>query len=1540
VQDTWYLTAKTYFDQSSNGARGKPNGRYYFHAISTTDLTERPNFPVDLEGSAARNNPSRIFGAGIHHQRPGLLQHGQYIYAGFASHCAQYNFTGWIFGWDKSSGKIVEQFTTEGAGVGPSVPGGGVWMSGGGLTSDDKGSMFFATGNGYASQLSNIPVNGRNPPTALEEAAVHMAINDDGSLRVIDFFMPWEKPQLDGADKDLGTTPLEMLPSQFQCGNVKRMGVVTGKSGKTYWLDLDNLGGYQNGPNKLDNAIQVTQNENSVYAGAGVYPLEGGYIYINVIQYPTHVYKFACNNGVASFNWVADSPEKNAYVLGVGHGTTTSLDGQPGTGLLWTSDVEGANLRIYDAVPSNGKLTLKNSFVTPGTTKFSRPVFGDGIVYQGTNQGYIYAYGSPVNLPLNCTSLQFGSTNVNQTSAPQSVQCLANTAVTVNSASIAGNPNFVLSGLPSLPYQLSQGQTFSFQAVFAPKSVGPLSSAVVLNTTQQAQGFSTSTQVLLRGTGQSQAALLQLSTNTVSFNGFITGQDVAGVNQSVTISNVGNSTLQISSILFSTSTAAGPWVAPNGTVNARTVSAFTFYNLPTSIPANQGVSVPINFNPSQSGSYVVFAQVNSNGGSTVLNVLASGSDQPKALIESETPTGSWVPYTNGTAFSFGNVTENTSRNLRLRISNKGTANAAPISLTVSKPPFGIPGSIIGANNQVDLAEGSLISAGQNATATLYCSPPKSQFNVNAYTGNATWTINLNDPTFGKQQLKFTCNAVSEQVGPLNPSTQQATYRYAGCFKENDPGRQLQTQLYSSDTANNNSACISQCAASGYIFAATQYRAQCWCGYNRPKTLVTDDNCDFPCTGDSNQICGGNGVNGDGAFLSTFGDITRWNGNSTDTPGPYVNPGALGFQSIGCYTEGSGVRALSVQPNSNNTVLGCLSACVGYKYSGVEYGGQCFCGNSLGAGSVSATASDCSMTCNSNQTEYCGGPSRLNMYASGPIQSSSSSATPSTTGSLLTSTSASTVTSISSSQTTTTTVTVPGTPTPVPSALTFRYVGCYSEGSGTRALADKATASSSMTAEICASFCTGFNYMATEYSSECYCGNTLLGGSIVVTDGRCSMTCSGNTGTICGGPNGLSLYQFAPPNSSSATASSISTSLVTTVSSSVTSRVSTANSTTSVTSTTAMTSANSSMSSSSSAVSSTSSNVTSTTVPTTRTGSATASISTGGSNTSISTSAVAITPKANSTTAITTATSSSASALTSVTPRSNSTVTTATTSATAASSSPPSSSNSTASTATSSRSATSLPPSSSATSFATTLSTQTTRTSSALTTTSTTPATTPSPTSTPPSPYLPLGCYAEPSTGGRLLPSGMTSSSTMNATVCATFCASKSLPLFGLEYSRECYCGTSVSSFTPLSTNASATSAGCNMACSGTSSQVCGGSGKVSVYNNTLVVPPRLKATVGPDGWGYKGCYVDSGARTLSGASFVNGTSMTQEMCVAGCKARGFKMAGVEYAQECYCADAMKDGVQVAGMADCEGMLCKGDASEYCGAGGRIAVWEL
>jgi hypothetical protein len=73
------------------------------------------------------------------------------------------------------------------------------------------------------------------------------------------------------------------------------------------------------------------------------------------------------------------------------------------------------------------------------------------------------------------------------------------------------------------------------------------------------------------------------------------------------------------------------------------------------------VKIAYAFNPPESGNYAVYVQVNSNGGSVVFDVVATGSDYPAAVLEFQKPDGSrWVKYNNLTAFTFGDVTENTS----------------------------------------------------------------------------------------------------------------------------------------------------------------------------------------------------------------------------------------------------------------------------------------------------------------------------------------------------------------------------------------------------------------------------------------------------------------------------------------------------------------------------------------------------------------------------------------------------------------------------------------------------------------------------------------------------------------------------------------------------------------------------------------------------------------------------------------------------------------------------------------------------------------
>ncbi|TAQ83468.1 hypothetical protein B7494_g8209 [Chlorociboria aeruginascens] len=1141
--DTLYLTCKTYVDQTQiNVAQGRPAGRYYLHAINLNDLSERANFPVDLEGTVALNNPIRSFNGGIHHQRPALLHSGQFIYAGFASHCVKWNFTGWIMGWNKDTGANVERFATEGLGVPNTTPGGGVWMSGGGLASDDAGSMFFATGNGYASQLNTIPVNGRDPPTALEEAAVHMTINMDGSLTIVDFFMPWEKTQLDGADRDLGTSPLELLPSEFSCGDIKRIGVVTGKSGKTYWLNLDDLGGYQNGPNKLDNVIEVYQNENSVYAGAGVYPLEGGYIYINVIQYPTHVFKFSCNNGVPSFTKVADSPTNNAYILGVGHGTTTSLNGQAGTGLVWTSDVEGFNLKIYNAVPVNGNMTMINSFNIPGITKFTRPVFGDGRVYLGTTKGYLYGFGAPVNLPLNCSlPYNFGTANLNTSTTATTITCKANIALTISSIALSGNANFKVTGLPTTPFAAAAGSTFSFQAYFAPQSVGPLSSNVLVTTINSVAGYSAATPISLQGNGQSVNALLSITPITLAFQGLVTGEQFGGVNQSVIFNNLGNSPLTITNIQYSLVSETGPFVPANGTAANSQAGAFTFIGLPTTIPGNSGVTVTVNFNTDVSGNFATYISVISNGGTVAFDVVGTSGSQPIAVVEFQTPDElGWVEYTNTTTFTFGNVTENTTKFLKLRVTNNATAESARLSLTVSKPPFGVAG-IIGTNNNVDLAEGTSLAPGENATATMYCSAPKTQWNTYSYNGTATWEMNVNDPNFTKQSIPFFCEAVAEQAPPLQ-SNGYGYYRYEGCYKDNNPNRQLQTQLYGS---NNNTIkmCIAACAAGGYTYCGLQYNRECWAGPKIPVLEVDDDNCNYPCSGNVNEICGGNGV-GDGAggaYISLFSNTQ----SLPDAPltGPFVNPGVDGYTSIGCYTEATNSRALPFgQTIVNKSVANCVAACsaaANYIYAGVEYGGECWCGNVFSAGAVPAPITD------SNATEYCGAGNRLNVYKLNSALQPNSSVSSSTLN-----TSASTISPTSTNTSMPVSITsYTATPTQSGPAIKYQvgnwaFQGCFTEATTGRALQVSTFANDSMTLELCSAFCAGNSMFGVEYGRECYCGNTLGAGSVKATiQSDCNFRCPGNVMEYCGAGNRLELYSLISSISSTSILVSSTTSIL-------------------------------------------------------------------------------------------------------------------------------------------------------------------------------------------------------------------------------------------------------------------------------------------------------------------------------------------------------------------------------------------------------------
>jgi len=754
----------------------------------------------------------------------------------------------------------------------------------------------------------------------------------------------------------------------------------------------------------------------------------------------TAVFKFSCDAGVPFFTKVAEAPTKNAGRIGVGHGTTTSLNGQPGTGLVWTSDVENGNLRIYKAVPENGLLVQLQRFNINYVTKFNRPVFGDGRAYMGTTNGYFYGFGSPINLPLTCTNDNtFDALELGATSAAKTITCVAQTALTITSIAypIAKN-NFVITNVPLTPLQLNKGASFTFQAAFKPAEVGILS-ADVLITTSGTVGFSADTPVTLRGTGQSAAALLQTSPVQLSFGGAVTGENPNGIEQSVLLSNLGNQPLTISRIGYNFESSEGPFTQSAAAGPNIKIGPFTLINLPTVVPAQSTATLRVNFDTSTTGDYVAWIQFISNGGNKVFQIIGSSGDPPVTLLEFQTETG-WVTYDPTKKFSFGTVYQGNTKSLRMRITNVAEKSSAPLLLTVSKPPFGSQG-IINANNQVDLAEGTSLAAGESASATLYCSVPKSQWNVDPIPGYAEWILNINDGA-GKRVIEFECNGAAEQSAPFQSNGNgQGRYRYIGCYVENNPGRQLSNQYYGSAT-NTISMCTETCGTRGAIFCGTQYHRECWGGNTIPVERADDINCNYDCSGALLQTCGGNGE-GWGAgrsYISLFADIERYNSNgtipspgtstTTSTPvptgGPIVNPGVGGYTSIGCYTEATTGRALPngfAMPAGNKHVATCVAGCAAknYLYAGLEYGQECWCGNTFGVGAVPAPASDCKIVCADKPGEFCGGSSRLNVYragtpaSSGTTQSSVQTSSQTTSSSTL-QTSSSTTSFVTSSTT--------------------------------------------------------------------------------------------------------------------------------------------------------------------------------------------------------------------------------------------------------------------------------------------------------------------------------------------------------------------------------------------------------------------------------------------------------------------------------------------------------------------------------------------
>ncbi|KAI2789285.1 hypothetical protein POX_e07315 [Penicillium oxalicum] len=182
-----------------------------------------------------------------------------------------------------------------------------------------------------------------------------------------------------------------------------------------------------------------------------------------------------------------------------------------------------------------------------------------------------------------------------------------------------------------------------------------------------------------------------------------------------------------------------------------------------------------------------------------------------------------------------------------------------------------------------------------------------------------------------------------------------SWKSLGCYSDSTSARALSTAVQ--NPGGTVETCQSLCESGGFTFAGMEFGTQCFCGTAilNDAAVIDSSACNTPCPQNPAEICGGSNA------LSMYAVVPVW-------------------QSVGCYSDTTLKRTLAQSFNvAGNTVEMCQSVCQqnGFIYAGMEYGTQCFCGNSIDNGASLTSA--CGTACPGNSAEICGGANALSMY---------------------------------------------------------------------------------------------------------------------------------------------------------------------------------------------------------------------------------------------------------------------------------------------------------------------------------------------------------------------------------------------------------------------------------------------------------------------------------------------------------------------------------------------------------------------------------
>jgi hypothetical protein len=372
--DTMTLYVETKTKQVEGGAT---NYVHRLHALDVGSGAEKFGGPVVIQplvsGDGQGNNGAgRVpFNALRQLNRPALLLANGVVYVAFASHGDNTPYHGWVVGFNART--LREQ------GVFNSTPNGGlggVWESGDGPAVDATSNLFIITGNGTFDGTAKGDFSDS-----------YIKLTPGGTtLKLADYFTPYNQASLSALDADVGGGGLVVLPDAAGSAAHPHLLVGAGKDAMIYLLDRDDLGRFNSSNNN-----QIVQ---SLPAGAPSFstPAYFGNTLYYIFSLGT-LQAFSCSNGL-----LGATPYSVSQTFFPGFGATPSISANgTSNGIVWAlQSASSAVLCAFNA--TNVALELYSSQqagwrdATGPPIKFTVPTVAGGRVFVGTSSA-LYVFG-------------------------------------------------------------------------------------------------------------------------------------------------------------------------------------------------------------------------------------------------------------------------------------------------------------------------------------------------------------------------------------------------------------------------------------------------------------------------------------------------------------------------------------------------------------------------------------------------------------------------------------------------------------------------------------------------------------------------------------------------------------------------------------------------------------------------------------------------------------------------------------------------------------------------------------------------------------------------------------------------------------------------------------------------------------------------------------------------------------------------------------------------------------------------------------------